>query len=1290
MYPCFSARERPELIRRFARERYLELRKKAMVIQWDQIFLQEYCLLDEGQTGDDLRASLMTNPHYAEFQKKELTDQYKEFHLKVTDEFVQHEKREPFFIQAVMLADSYRDLAATLKLLKQRWETQLVQPDPTKFLILKPSEVNPSLLRVLVNNAPLLNFGHNTPYLTLSPIKLHAYRGQYEHVDLREGIFGSYLVVPGRRPSRPNTAASDASASQDTRNVVHCSTDHAGDASTTEVMAGTSSPRATTGQDYGQDPTSFMSPRPQSMQDQAARLASDMAAANLQGHGASPAMSAKTTTHGQPSTTQPQTQLPFSQAQQNATGAYYVPLSAQHSQPSSRAQGMGTGTPQARGYSSTAPGPNQGARAAPVYGMYKDWVKDQDLAPPTVTPRSSEAKAPAQQPSAPQGTSSQEAGFDAGMKTPKSDPKKVKEQRQQEVDRSYQADMDISFHSDTGTHRKTSTTVKEPASTTQYRSLSPPAQRATSTPKVMSPSVPSRMPPDLNPRRASIDQFIPARMSPFIPDGFRIPATWPPGWKKYDITGIQYPLLTDDYNRMFRIWERPPNYNRQIHICDYSHGRMVYDYDGKQLLLPATLPDLTVTEPTLSQLPGDPNTWLNGLARLVPRQGGVAQHWEQTFERDMFYYGCRTVPQYWAFIKDSKLFNDDQVDEYATRLGRYMVNWPPGMFNLGDVMWDEIDHTSQHQLLNATIIKVDRSQDINKVVDIMHEFYEMKDTDPNWAGNFIRQCEGDAEGTGGYFDTVLNRPYNVLRNILHMQPGGCTHQEKTWAYYSCLRQHVDAQVKTTNRQDLTNNVYPTSFQTKIQRMTKKALSIPVLLRDEVRQNPWMFPAELTAYLQAQWKQKGAYSSNTFSESFDTYIDPRLQHAQQPPELYNWDPFSVSFEGPWGPAAGYRFVSFNHVWYRPLNFIVVNALLYMAGLGRERATRKFAKFMAELNRQEAMPQQTALTLAMLKTVMQKDTMSDLCHLTREGPDGELSYIQYLCTTAILDVCDQNPQAAMYNMAIPPNHMVRIPHDSQSLVCQSLLTNNLRDKCARLVRDILCAQQQPEMLGYTLWTRSVVGERMSGNVITHFSEAQTIIAGQWVHYRKKTTCPPGNYQVYTPQRANYRTAFVFSRFVRSQLGRLRNRRHWENPFRVPRGRKNDPNTGHATDTSQGYAESEHDPTLEYEQQPAGEPGPSNEPAQQRARVIYEPLPALDETVYLPPQIDEPTARSLLNGHYGPNWERTHTLLDANVLFGCFIFRHQKGNPSTQNIVYIERTEDDLRKKLDSKRQAAATPD
>lgn len=44
----------------------------------------------------------------------------------------------------------------------------------------------------------------------------------------------------------------------------------------------------------------------------------------------------------------------------------------------------------------------------------------------------------------------------------------------------------------------------------------------------------------------------------------------------------------------------------------------------------------------------------------------------------------------------------------------------------------------------------------------------------------------------------------------------------------------------------------------------------------------MFPAELTAYLNSQWKEKGVYTDRPFH----TFADERTSHMKQPPELYD--------------------------------------------------------------------------------------------------------------------------------------------------------------------------------------------------------------------------------------------------------------------------------------------------------------------------------------------------------------------------------------------------------------------
>lgn len=309
---------------------------------------------------------------------------------------------------------------------------------------------------------------------------------------------------------------------------------------------------------------------------------------------------------------------------------------------------------------------------------------------------------------------------------------------------------------------------------------------------------------------------------------------------------------------------------------------MYYDYDGQQLLLPTLLPDLKTYDPPNKYLPREPTTWLRELVVLVPKDAKTRQHFEPIIARAPKFYRCRTVDMYWDEIQTKGIFNDDQLQLYRATMGKLMVSWPPGMYHFTEVLRDQIDEFLDHA--NASTFKMDRDQDMNKVVDIMHRFYDLRDREPNWASRFINECEGDANGDGGYFRTVLNRKLLVFRNLLHMQEGRCTIEKKAWAYYNCSRQHVDAHVKTLNRQALDNNVYPTSFRTQIQKMTKQELVVPTnaaLLREEVRHNPLMFSAELTAYLIAQWKEKGVYTKTPFP----TYEDRRTTHMCQPPELY---------------------------------------------------------------------------------------------------------------------------------------------------------------------------------------------------------------------------------------------------------------------------------------------------------------------------------------------------------------------------------------------------------------------
>lgn len=60
------------LLRHYARDPYLELRKKAFILQWEQIFLQEYLRLDEDKTDEDLREISLTNTDYAALEKMTL------------------------------------------------------------------------------------------------------------------------------------------------------------------------------------------------------------------------------------------------------------------------------------------------------------------------------------------------------------------------------------------------------------------------------------------------------------------------------------------------------------------------------------------------------------------------------------------------------------------------------------------------------------------------------------------------------------------------------------------------------------------------------------------------------------------------------------------------------------------------------------------------------------------------------------------------------------------------------------------------------------------------------------------------------------------------------------------------------------------------------------------------------------------------------------------------------------------------------------------------------------------
>lgn len=227
------------------------------------------------------------------------------------------------------------------------------------------------------------------------------------------------------------------------------------------------------------------------------------------------------------------------------------------------------------------------------------------------------------------------------------------------------------------------------------------------------------------------------------------------------ISQKQDPSATDAASRLASVMaaaslQRPgAGFKKVAHITDYNGGRMYYEFEGLQLLLHTLLPDMTVVEPPYRHLTRD--SWLYELANLIPQDAKNPQHLEPTTERPMRYYRCADSAAVVGRdprarhphrrLADGIRDEDDKVDGQLAA----------GMYNVKDVMWDEIDESFRHLLAQAVIFKVDLRQDMNKVVNIMHEFFELKDKDPNWTSVFIRKCEGDANGDDGYFETILNR-----------------------------------------------------------------------------------------------------------------------------------------------------------------------------------------------------------------------------------------------------------------------------------------------------------------------------------------------------------------------------------------------------------------------------------------------------------------------------------------------------------------------------------------------------